>query len=128
MAITTERLMAEPPGILRAAGFLRAGGLVAFPTETVYGLGADAQNDRAVARIFEAKGRPAFNPLIVHVSGMAMADDYGLLPPKARAMLTPEWPEALSIVVPLRDGSGLSPLVTAGQSSVALRCPTSNVA
>lgn len=128
MDMATERLAADAPGIARAVEILRAGGLVAFPTETVYGLGADARNDRAVARIFEAKGRPAFNPLIIHVSGIAMAEEYGVLPPDALAVLRPVWPEALSVVVPLRENSALSPLVTAGQPSVALRCPTSPVA
>lgn len=124
----TERLAADEAGILRGAELLRSGGLVAFPTETVYGLGADARDDRAVARIFEAKGRPAFNPLIVHVSGLAMAEAFGMIPEAARALVTPDWPPALSIVVPLRKGSGLSPLVTAGQPSVALRVPVSPVA
>ncbi|TMV78984.1 translation factor Sua5, partial [Thioclava sp. BHET1] len=68
--ILTERLGDTPEGISRAAGLLREGALVAFPTETVYGLGADARSDRAVARIFEAKGRPRFNPLIVHVADL----------------------------------------------------------
>ena len=125
---TTETLKADGKGIARAAEILRAGGLVAFPTETVYGLGADARNDRAVARIFDAKGRPSFNPLIVHVSGLPMAEAFGHLPPGARDLIDPDWPEALSIVVPLREGSGLSQLVTAGNPSVALRCPTSPVA
>jgi L-threonylcarbamoyladenylate synthase len=124
----TERLRADAEGIARGAEILRAGGLVAFPTETVYGLGADARNDRAVARVFEAKGRPSFNPLIVHVADLAMAETFGVLPPEARALVGRDWPGALSVVVPLREGSGLSPLVTAGQSSVALRCPKSRVA
>lgn len=128
MTVRTEKLGADAPGIARGAELLRAGGLVAFPTETVYGLGADARNDRAVARIFEAKGRPSFNPLIVHVSGLEMADEYGRLPPAARAFVEEVWPDAVSIVVPLREGCGLSPLVTAGQPSVALRMPNSRIA
>ena len=79
---TTKRLTADAPGISEAAGILRRGGLVAFPTETVYGLGADARDGRAVARIFEAKGRPSFNPLIVHVPNLEMAERYGVSVPQ----------------------------------------------
>lgn len=68
--IVTQRLQADPEGLARGAGILRSGGLLAFPTETVYGLGGDACNDRAVARIYEAKGRPSFNPLIVHLADL----------------------------------------------------------
>lgn len=127
-SISTLRLSADPDGIATAAELLSAGGLVAFPTETVYGLGADARNAKAVARIFEAKGRPAFNPLIVHVPDLAMAERYGVLNEEARQWVGAEWPAAFSIVVPLRDGTDLSPLVTAGQKSVALRVPKAPVA
>ena len=126
--IETKRLGADASGISDAAEILRAGGLVAFPTETVYGLGADATNGLAVAGIFEAKGRPSFNPLIVHVSSLDMAERYGVFSDAARAFVEQAWPEAVSVVVPLRPDSGLSELVTAGQSSVALRMPRSEIA
>ncbi len=126
--IETRRLPADAAGIGEAASILRAGGLVAFPTETVYGLGADARNGQAVARIYQAKGRPAFNPLIVHVADLDMADGYGVLTGPARAFAERVWPAPVSMVVPLRAGSGLSPLVTAGQDSVALRVPRSDIA
>jgi L-threonylcarbamoyladenylate synthase len=126
--IKTKRLSADAEGIAEAAAILRAGGLVAFPTETVYGLGADARNGEAVARIFEAKGRPSFNPLIVHVDGIEMANRIGVVEGAARALVEKAWPGALTIVVPLREGAGLSALVTAGQQSVGLRMPHSDVA
>lgn len=126
--LQTKRLKPNDTGIAEAAALLRAGGLVAFPTETVYGLGSDARNGEAVARIFEAKGRPAFNPLIVHVADLEMADRYGVIRGDARDLVVEFWPDALSIVVPLREGTDLSPLVTAGQQSVALRMPKSEIA
>ncbi len=124
----TERLGTDTIAIQSAARLLRDGELVAFPTETVYGLGADATNDRAVAKVFEAKGRPSFNPLIVHVADMSMAETLGDVPRDARDLVERVWPGPLSIVVPLREPSVLSPLVTAGQSTVALRAPNSPVA
>lgn len=124
----TERLATDEAGIARAAALLRAGELVAFPTETVYGLGADATCDTAVARVFEAKGRPSFNPLIVHVSGIEMAERFGVLNGAARDFVQHAWPDPVSVVVPLRNGCGLSPLVTAGHDSVALRMPSAPVA
>ena len=84
--ITTQSLLPTPPGIIRAADILRAGGLVAFPTETVYGLGGDARDDRAVARIYQAKGRPRFNPLIVHVPDLATARRYAVFDARAEAL------------------------------------------
>lgn len=110
-------------GIAQAAALLAQGRLVAFPTETVYGLGADARDGRAVAAIYEAKGRPAFNPLIVHLPDTATARSYGLLSDAAETLADAFWPGPLSLVVPLRDGHGLSSLVTAGLDSVALRVP-----
>lgn len=124
----TKRLTPDADGIAEAAAILRAGGLVAFPTETVYGLGADACNGEAVARVFQAKGRPSFNPLIVHVPDMEMAERFGVLTNEARDLVGNGWPDALSIVVPLRPGTGLSPLVTAGLDSVALRVPNAPIA
>ncbi len=119
----TERLEADAAGIARAADLLRAGGLVAFPTETVYGLGADARNDAAVAGIFAAKGRPAFNPLIVHVHDAAAARQLAEFDPRAQALADAFWPGPLTLVLPLREGHGLSPRITAGLQSVALRVP-----
>ncbi len=124
----TKRLGQDTAAIAEAAKLLDMGELVAFPTETVYGLGADASRDKAVAKVFEAKGRPSFNPLIVHVSDLDMAASLAVLPEEARALVAKAWPGPLSIVVPLREGVALSPLVTAGQSSVALRMPASPVA
>ena len=124
----TERLAGDADGIGRGAALLRGGGLVAFPTETVYGLGADARDGRAVAGIYAAKGRPAFNPLIVHVPDLAAADRLAVLSPAARALAEAFWPGPLTLVVPLRDAAGLSPLVTAGLTTVGLRVPAHPVA
>jgi L-threonylcarbamoyladenylate synthase len=107
---------------------LRAGGLVAFPTETVYGLGANAREGRAVARIFEAKGRPRFNPLIAHVASMEEAVELGTFCAEARALADAFWPGPLTLVVPRRDDAGLSELLTAGLATVALRVPSHDVA
>ena len=101
---------------------LRSGGLVAFPTETVYGLGGDARSDLAVARIFEAKGRPRFNPLIVHVPDVAAAREFAVFDARAEAVVARFWPGPLTLVLPLRD-AGLADLVTAGLGSVAVRVP-----
>ena len=117
----TERL---PQGeVARAADLLRAGGLVAIPTETVYGLAADARDGRAVARVYAAKGRPSFNPLIVHVADADAAFALGEAEDAARRAADAFWPGPLTLVLPLRAGHGLSPLVTAGLSTVALRVP-----
>ena len=113
---------------MRAAELLRLGQLVAFPTETVYGLGADATNGEAVAAIYEAKGRPSFNPLIVHVASAADAERIGIVPDAAQVFLENGWPEGLTLVMPLRGDAGLSPLVTAGEASVAVRVPSSSIA
>lgn len=112
----------------RAAAILRAGGLVAFPTETVYGLGGDARSDQAVTRIFEAKGRPRFNPLIAHVADQAAAEALALFDDRARALAVAFWPGPLTLVLPIRPGGGLSDLVTAGLPTVALRVPAHPVA
>lgn len=123
MRPVTERLDADAAGLARAANLLRAGGLVAFPTETVYGLGADARQPEAVARIFEAKGRPRFNPLIVHVASLAMAEEIAVFSPQARALAGAFWPGPLTLVLPLHPEAGISDLVTAGLDTVALRLP-----
>ena len=108
---------------LEAASALRAGKLVALPTETVYGLAADAANGAAVARIFEAKGRPRFNPLICHVTDAAMARRYGQLDTRAEKLAAEFWPGPLTLVVPLVAAAPVHPLVTAGLSTIALRVP-----
>ncbi len=128
MAETTEILTADKPGVMRAAALLRAGQLVAFPTETVYGLGADARNGKAVARVFEAKGRPSFNPLIVHVASPELAAEIGILPAAAAPFLGDGWPLGLTLVVPARQPLRIASLVMAGQPTVALRVPALSVA
>ena len=112
----------------RAAQMIRAGGLVAFPTETVYGLGADAGSGEAVARIFEAKGRPRFNPLIVHVGDIAQAEALGEFGLGARRLAEAFWPGPLSLVLPRRPDAPLADLVSAGLPTVALRVPSHPVA
>ena len=106
-----------------AARLLRAGRLVAFPTETVYGLGADATTDRAVAEIFAAKGRPRFNPLIVHVHDLEQAEAYAQFNPVAHKLAKVFWPGALTLVLPRHAKCRLSELVSAGLENVALRVP-----
>jgi len=124
----TLRLAPDAAGLREAAAILARGGLVAFPTETVYGLGADAGDGKAVAGIYAAKGRPSFNPLIVHVPGPEEAERLAEVPPQARALMVAFWPGPLTLVLPLRAGAGLSPLVTAGLATVALRAPAHSLA
>jgi L-threonylcarbamoyladenylate synthase len=112
-----------PAGIAAAAGVIAAGRLVAVPTETVYGLAADARDSHAVARIYAAKGRPAFNPLIVHVDGLAAAERLGVFDADARALASAFWPGPLTLVVPTREGAGVASLVTAGLATIAIRVP-----
>ena len=117
----TETLLPSPPGLIRAADILRAGGLVAFPTETVYGLGGDARSDHAVARIFDAKGRPRFNPLIVHVPDLATARRYAQFDARAEAIAaaplsTPPAAGALNAVW-LRRGEGMPVVLLHGYSA-----------
>ena len=116
--------MADDAGISAAAQLIRDGRLVAFPTETVYGLGADATNGEAVAAIFAAKGRPNFNPLIVHVKDIAQAEEFARFSPLARILAKAFWPGALTLVLPRRPGCRLSLLVSAGLDTVALRAPS----
>ena len=111
-----------------AAKLIRAGELVAFPTETVYGLGADATNDHAVARIFEAKGRPQFNPLIVHVNDLKQAHLHAMFDKHANQLAKKFWPGALTFVLPSRPGSNVSKLACAGLETVAVRAPMHPVA
>ncbi|MGV8950078.1 MAG: L-threonylcarbamoyladenylate synthase [Cypionkella sp.] len=126
--IETEALLPTPQGLDRAAQILRAAGLVAFPTETVYGLGGDARSDLAVARIFEAKARPRFNPLIVHLPDLDAAQEYAIFDDRAKAIAAAFWPGPLTLVLPLRTDSGLSPYVTAELQTVAIRVPAHPVA
>ncbi len=119
----TRTLQPDPDGLATAADLLRAGELVAFPTETVYGLGAIATNGTAVAGIFAAKGRPSFNPLIVHVASQAAAETLAEWSGDADRLARAFWPGPLTLVLPLAAESGLSPLVTAGLPSVAVRVP-----
>ena len=122
----TRLLPPDATGLRDAAGLLRSGALVAFPTETVYGLGGDARDDGAVAAIFAAKGRPRFNPLIAHLPGLAEVERYARLTPLAQRLAQAFWPGPLTLVLPLR--GGLSPLVTAGLDTVAIRVPAHPVA
>ncbi|MCB2079925.1 MAG: threonylcarbamoyl-AMP synthase [Novosphingobium sp.] len=114
---------AGPEGIRAAAAILRKGGLVAVPTETVYGLAARADKDAAVASIYRAKGRPSFNPLIVHVPDVEAARRLAQFDARAQALADAFWPGALTLVLPLRTDAGLAAAVTAGLPTVALRCP-----
>jgi len=117
-----------PVNIAEAARLIRAGELVAFPTETVYGLGADALNDTAVASIFAAKGRPRFNPLIAHLAEARQADDFAVLGSTARRMAARFWPGPLTLVLPRTPGCRISALASAGLDTVALRVPAHAVA
>ncbi|WP_062011301.1 L-threonylcarbamoyladenylate synthase [Aureimonas sp. AU4] len=121
---TTHRLALDDPQALdEAVRVLAAGDLVAVPTETVYGLCGDATNGRAVAGIFDAKGRPSFNPLICHVASLAMAQRLAVFSPEALILAERFWPGPLTLVLPVRAGAGLHPLVVAGLPTVALRMP-----
>lgn len=111
------------PAIARAAEAIRGGGTVAVPTETVYGLAARADCDEAVAAIYRAKGRPDFNPLIVHVADVAHAERLTVVDDAARALAVAFWPGPLTLVLPRLDDAGLSAAVSAGLPTVALRCP-----
>ncbi len=109
--------------VAEAAGVIRAGGIVALPSETVYGLAADARDSAAVARIYAAKGRPSFNPLIVHVPDLASAEAIAVFDADARAVAARFWPGPLTLVLPLRADAGIASLVTAGLETVAIRVP-----
>jgi len=119
---------ADSQSIAKAAQLLKSGALVAFPTETVYGLGADARNDTAVADIFAAKARPEFNPLIVHVPDMNSALRYGIFGCEAQKLAAAFWPGALTLVMPKTKDCTLSLLVSAGLDTVALRVPADETA
>lgn len=119
----TQTLTPANDGIATAAQLLAKGRLVAFPTETVYGLGADARNSASVASVFEAKNRPRFNPLIVHVGSVKVAQTYVEWSDIADILATAFWPGPLTMVLPLKPGHGLSPLVTADLPTLAIRVP-----
>ena len=119
----TDLLPATPEGLARAAALLRQGALVAFATETVYGLGGDAQSDTAVAAIYAAKGRPDFNPLIVHVADVAAAHAVAFFDEQAELLAAAFWPGPLTLVLSQRPGAGLAAAVTAGLPTVAVRVP-----
>lgn len=119
----TRRLPFSDAAIAEAAALIAAGEPVAMPTETVYGLAADATNATAVARIYAAKGRPSFNPLIVHVADQAAAEALATLDPAGQALAAAFWPGPLTLVAPLRDCAPIAGLVTAGLPTVALRVP-----
>lgn len=118
----------DSAALAAATDAIRAGRLVAFPTETVYGLGADATNGEAVARIFAAKGRPSFNPLIVHVATFEAAEKLGIFSDAARRLANAFWPGPLTIVVQRQPGTPISDLVSAGLTTLALRMPDHKVA
>ena len=121
--VQTKVLPLTPEAIAEAARLIRRGLPVAVPTETVYGLAADAADGAAVARIYEAKGRPAFNPLIVHVSDLAAAERIALFDDSARTLARRYWPGPLTLVLPLREDSRIASLALAGLRTVAVRAP-----
>jgi len=124
----TQLIKADPSGIAKAASILDRGGLVGMPTETVYGLAGDAATDKAVAAIYEAKGRPSFNPLIVHVAGIEQLDTLVHVSEWAEQLADSFWPGPLTLVLPLKQDAPVSPLVTAGLSTLAVRVPGHPVA
>ena len=128
MTVSRAIEIASPETIARAASLLRSGALVAFPTETVYGLGADATSDDAVAGIFEAKQRPTFNPLIVHVTDYKAAADIVDFTVPARRLAAAFWPGPLSLVLPRKAGSTVSLLASAGLDTIAVRVPDQKTA
>jgi L-threonylcarbamoyladenylate synthase len=115
-------------GIERGADLIKRGDVVAFPTETVYGLGADATNGNAVAKIFEVKGRPRFNPLISHFSDMRSMKDHVVIPPLAEELMLHFWPGPLTLILNKKKDSSISSLVSAGLETLAVRVPSHPVA
>jgi L-threonylcarbamoyladenylate synthase len=126
--VATRLLSANRDAIAAAARVLADGGLVAFPTETVYGLGADATNGEAVARLYAAKGRPRFNPLIAHVADARAALSLARFSDDARLLAGVFWPGPLTLVLPKQDGCPVSELATAGLDSIAVRVPDHTIA
>ena len=128
VGLTTRLTDAGPEAVAAAARCLREGGLVGFPTETVYGLGADAGNPAAIARLYEAKGRPAFNPLIAHVGDLQAAKIIARFDSQALALAQAFWPGPLTLVLPKAPGCPVADLATAGLDTVAVRVPAHGVA
>lgn len=126
--VPTQLLQGDEAGLNEAAAILRAGGLVAFPTETVYGIGADATDASAVAGIYAAKQRPQFNPLIAHVADLAAAKRQGHFDRVALALAEAFWPGPLTLVVPIAATCTVSDLARAGLDSIGLRIPSHPVA
>jgi L-threonylcarbamoyladenylate synthase len=122
-AFSVAKIIPSMDAQAEALALIEAGEVVAIPTETVYGLAADATNGRAVAHIFETKGRPRFNPLIAHVSSLDMARAIAVLDPLSQRLAEWFWPGPLTLVLPLKRGSPVHPLVTAGLDTVAVRMP-----
>ncbi len=120
-------LPADDSAVAAAADLLRGGQIVAIPTETVYGLAADASNADAVAKIYAAKGRPDFNPLIVHVPDKAAAEQLAIFDDLAERLAAAFWPGPMTMVLPLREGAPIARAVTAGLSTIAIRCPAHRV-
>jgi L-threonylcarbamoyladenylate synthase len=128
VGLKTQILPAGEAAVAAAARVLAEGGLVAFPTETVYGLGADATNPAAIARLYQAKGRPAFNPLIAHVGDIAAARHIARFDATAAALAQAFWPGPLTLVLPKAAGCAVADLATAGLDTVAIRIPAHPVA
>jgi len=126
--LTTQVMEVGGPAVEAAARVLARGGLVAFRTETVYGLGADAGNGEAVARLYEAKGRPSFNPLIAHVADAAAAHRLAHFDTAAERLAAAFWPGALTLVLPRRPDCPVAELATAGLDTIAVRVPSDPVA
>src|SRR5215471_2129503 len=126
--LATRVVKGDPSGIAEAARCLAEGGLVAFPTETVYGLGADATNAAAVARLYAAKGRPAFNPLIAHVADAAAARRLAVFDAAADALTRAFWPGPLTLVLPKAATCPVADLATAGLDTIAVRVPAHEIA
>src|SRR6202051_2775661 len=126
--LVTRVSRADASAVGDAVRRLKAAGLVAFPPETVYGLGADATNGRAIARLYEAKGRPAFNPLIAHVADLAAARALARFEAEALRLAEAFWPGPLTLVLPKTTGCPVADLATAGLDTVAIRVPAHPVA
>ncbi len=116
-------ILVDESGLAQTAEILRSGGLVALPTETVYGLAGRADSEAAVAAIYRAKGRPDFNPLIVHVASLAQAERLALFDDRAALLAERFWPGPLTLVLPLRKEASIAPAVTAGLATIAIRMP-----
>jgi len=128
LGLTTKTIAADGQASREAANCLADGGLVAFPTETVYGLGADATDAEAIARLYEAKGRPSFNPLIAHVSDLAAAKAIARFDEKSLRLAKTFWPGPLTLVLPKTDNCAVCDLATAGLDTIAVRVPAHPIA